>query len=135
MLNDILRIHNETVFFAGNGFDVDCVLKPSPSHEGYKVTGYPNFVGLTFEEGGNGYFGDSFEVTINAAALLKYTKLIPVRGWLISLPLVQMNNEIVTFYIESVATDRTLGRHLLKCSASGENGTGKRVDRNTPGGI
>lgn len=135
MLHNFLKIHKKTVLLAGNGFSVDCVLKQNAAHEGYPLKGFSTFVGLTFDESGNGFFGDSFEITIDFEDVREVTTLIPVQGWYIKVIFPQMNNAEVEFYIENVATDRTLGLFLLKCSASTTKGNGRKVNRNGSGGI
>lgn len=134
-LHEMLKIHKETVLLSGNGFAVDCILKPTTGHEGYKLKGFSSFIGLTFEDNHSGYFGDSFELTIDVNALKKYTDLIPTRAWSVSVNFPQMNGTPVNFLIENVALDRTLGMFLLKCSASTSKGEGKTVKRQSSGGI
>lgn len=136
MLNELLQLHKETVFFAEKGgSSVGVILKPTPSHEGYPLQGYTNFIGLDFVDGDKGFFGDSFELTINAADLYKKTTLKPVEGWLLSIKLPMMNDEVVDFYVQNVATDRTLGMYLLKCTATTSKDKGCKSDRNNAGGI
>lgn len=135
MLNSLLKLHKKTVLIGGNGFSVDCVLKQNASHDGYSLKGVSTFVGVTFDEGGKGYFGDSFEVTIDADDVRAATNLIPVEGWFIKVKFPQFNNDEVEFRVENVAIDRTLGMYLLKCSASTTEGKGKRVSRDNQGGI
>lgn len=140
MLNSLLKLHNETVLVDGNGFAVDCILKENASHEGYPIKGFSTFVGVTFDESGvrntnNGYFGDSFQITLNLATVRKFTDKMPVEGWFIIVTFPQMNNAQVEFCVERAPIDRTNGRILLECSASTAQGEGKRVNRNDPGGI
>lgn len=134
-LHDMLKIHKKAFLIDGNGFSVDCLLKPYPSHEGYKLKGLPSFVGATFDDKGNGYFGDSFELLIDVNDLRKYTNQVPHKGWIAEITLPQYNNDTVSFCIEQAPIDRTLGMFMLKCSAATENEDGKRVDRNNAGGI
>lgn len=135
MLNDLLKIHKQTVLIGGNGFAVDCVLKQNAAHYGWPLKGFSTFIGLTFEDSGRGYFGDSFELTIDAEDVRKVTNLIPARGWFVEVIFPQFNNTQVLFCIEDVAPDRTLGMYLLKCSASTSKGNGRRADRSSSGGI
>ena len=74
MLNDLLRHHKKTVFFSKKGGNsVAVILKPKINDEGYPLRGYTNFTGFNFVDGDNGYFGDSFELTINADDLFAKT--------------------------------------------------------------
>ncbi len=134
-LNPLLTLHKKTVLLAGNGFAVECVLKQNKSHEGYALKGYSNFTGLTFDENGTGFFGDVFELTLDINDVREKTNLPPVAGWLVTVKFPQMNNDEVTFAIENVAIDRTLGMYLLRCSAATSAGQGKKVYRRSPGGI
>lgn len=134
-LNPLLTLHKKTVLLAGNGFAVECKLKQNKSHEGYSLKGYSNFTGLTFDENGTGFFGDVFELTLDINDVREVTNLPPVPGWLVTVKLPQMNNDEVTFAIENVAIDRTLGMFLLRCSAATSAGQGKKVYRKAPGGI
>lgn len=129
-IHDMLKIHKRSSLFSKRGTAVDCVLKSYPSHEGYGVSGLTSFIGLTIEESGYGCYADSFELTLNADEVFEYTNQVPARGWIVTVRLPQMNDKIVPFYIEEVATDRTLGMYLLKCSTSTTPGNGKRIDRN-----
>lgn len=135
MLNSLLKIHKKTVLVGGNGFSVDCVLKQNAAHTGWPIKGFSTFIGLMFDEKGVGYFGDSFELTLDIEDVKAVTDLVPVSGWFVEVTLVQFNNDKVLFYIEDVPIDRTLGMYLLKCSASTTKGQGRRVDRNGAGGI
>lgn len=134
-LNPLLTLHKKTVLLAGNGFAVECTLKQNKSHEGYPLKGYSNFTGLTFDENGTGFFGDVFELTLDINDVREKTNLPPVQGWLVTVKFPQMNNDEVTFAIENVATDRTLGMYLLRCSAATSAGQGRKVYRKSPGGI
>jgi len=148
-LNDLLKLHKETVLFGEGGFPADCILKPTAGHEGgnelsasadapasaFKVKGFSSFIGVTFDENQAGYFGDSFEITINLDELAKKTDLIPTKGWGITAYFPQMNGKAVNFIAESVAIDRTLGMCLFKCSASTSQGEGKVVKRQASGGM
>lgn len=134
-LNPLLSLHKKTVLLAGNGFSVECMLKQNKSHEGYSLRGYSNFTGLTFDESGTGFFGDVFELTLDINDVKEKTDLPPVQGWLVTVKFPQMNNDEVTFVIENVAIDRTLGMYLLRCSAATSAGQGKKVYRKSPGGI
>ena len=136
MLNDLLRHHKKTVFFSKKGGNsVAVILKPKINDEGYPLRGYTNFTGFNFVDGDNGYFGDSFELTINADDLFTKTDKKPAEGWFANVELPQMNNEKVDFYISNVAMDRTLGMYLLRCTASTTEGKGCKVNRNAAGGI
>ena len=55
-LHDLLKIHKETVLLTGNGFAVDCKLKPTASSEGFDLKGLTNFIGVTFEDNHFGCF-------------------------------------------------------------------------------
>ena len=134
-LHDLLKIHKETVLLTGNGFAVDCILKPTSTSDGFSLKGLTSFIGVTFEDGHNGYFGDSFELTIDACALRKLTNLIPTRAWSVIVKFPQMDGTPVTFKIEDVAHDRTLGMYLIKCSASTSTGNPKAVQRSSSGGM
>ena len=134
-LHELLKIHKETVLLSGNGFAVDCILKPTGSSEGFRLKGFSSFIGVTFDESGMGYFGDSFELTIDINALKSQTELIPTRLWSVVVKFPQMDGTPVDFKIENVATDRTLGMYLIKCTASTSNGQGKTVTRRTSGGL
>ena len=104
MLNNLLSIHKKTVLFGENsGNSVAVILKPQPSDDGFDLRGYTNFVGLDFTDGDKGYFGDSFELTINADDLFEKTDKKPVEGWIANVELPQMNNEKVDFYVKNVA--------------------------------
>ncbi|MBO4738026.1 MAG: hypothetical protein J5606_00530 [Bacteroidales bacterium] len=135
MLNAIYQKHKKDVLIAGNGFAVDCVLKPYATAEGYSLKGISHFTGVTFDEKGEGYFGDSFDITLDVNDVKKYTQQTPVRGWYIQVTFPQYNNDVVEFCIENVAIDRTLGMYLLRCSAKTDAGDGKRFNRNNAGGI
>lgn len=134
-LHDLLEIHKETVLLTGNGFAVDCVLKPTPLSDGFELKGFSSFIGVSFEENHIGYFGDSFELTIDYKALKKQTDLIPTRAWSVSVKYPQMDGTPVSFKIENVALDRTLGMYLIKCSASTSTGNPKSVQRQSSGGM
>lgn len=99
------------------------------------MRGLSSFIGVTFDESGKGFCGDSFEFTIDVEDVKQYTDLTPERGWSIEIDLPQFNAQKVPFGIEEVAIDRTLGMYLLKCTATTTEGKGKRVDRNRSGGI
>ena len=135
MLNQLLQIHKKTVLIGGNGFAVDCVLKQNASVEGFEIKAFSTFVGLTFNESGTGFFGDSFELTVDADDVRAKTNLTPTHGWFVDVTFPQMNNQTVTFAVENVAIDRTIGVYLLKCTATTGAGKGKRVNRNAAGGI
>lgn len=134
-LHELFKIHKETVLLSGNGFSVDCILKPTSSHAGFELKGFSSFIGVSFDDSGMGYFGDSFELTIDFNALKEKTDLIPTRGWGVVVYFPQMNGSPVDFKIENVATDRTLGMYLIKCSASTSTGEGKTVTRRNSGGL
>ena len=134
-LHNLFKIHKETVLLSGNGFAVDCILKPTASDNGFKLKGLTNFIGMTFEDNHSGSFSDSFELTIDVNALSKQTNLIPIRGWSVVVEFPQMDGTPVTFKIENVATDRTLGMYLIKCSASTSTGNPKSVQRQSSGGM
>jgi len=131
-IHDLLKIHKKTMF-SQNKTAVECILKQYPSHAGFNISGLTNFVGLTIDESGFGCYADSFELTLNVDEVLEHTSLVPVRGWVLSVKLPQMNNQIVPFYIEEVATDRTLGMYLIKCSTTTTSGNGKIIDKNNGG--
>lgn len=131
-INDLLKIHKK-VMFSPQGTSVKTVLKPYPSHEGYKLRALTNFVGLTIDESGYGCYADSFELTLNIDDLQTLTNSIPVRGWVLDVELPQLNNKVVQFYIEVVATDRTLGMYLIKCSSTTSEGKGKQNIRKNGG--
>lgn len=135
MLNSLLKLHKKTVLLTGNGFSVDCVLKPTSFHKGYELKGFSTFIGLTFEDNHVGAFGDSFELTIDVEALKEKTNEIPIRGWSVVVFFEQMNGEPVEFKIENVATDRTLGMYLIKCTATTATGNPKSVKRQSSGGM
>lgn len=135
MLNNLLKLHKETVLLSGNGFSVDCILKPTASHKGYELKGFSTFVGVVFEDNHVGAFGDSFELTIDIEALKKKTNEIPIRGWNVVVFFEQMNGEPVEFKIENVATDRTLGMYLFKCSALTSTGNPHAAKRQSSGGM
>ena len=135
MLHEIYQNHKTAVLLEGNGFAVDCLLKPYSSSEGYSLKGISHFTGVTFDENGNGYFGDAVDITLNIDSVKEYTELTPVHGWYIDVTFPQMQSCTVEFCVESVAIDRTLGMYLLKCSAATGVGTGKKFDRNGTGGI
>ena len=134
-LHDLLKVHKETVLIDGTGFAVNCSLKPTSSSDGFELKGLVSFIGVTFEDGHSGYFGDSFELTINAKTLKEQTDLIPTRAWSVAVELPQMNGNPVSFKIENVAHDRTLGIYLIKCSASTSTGNPKSVQRRSSGGM
>lgn len=134
-LHDLLKIHKETVLLTGNGFAVDCIIKPTATSEGFNLKGFSSFIGVSFDENHSGYFGDSFELTIDFNALKEKTDLIPTRGWGVSVNFPQMDGTPVNFKIENVALDRTLGMYLLKCSASTSTGNPKSVQRQSSGGM
>lgn len=135
MLHSMLKNHKKTALLAGNGFSVDCILKEKGATTGFQLKGFSTFVGANFDEKGIGYFGDSFEITIDVEDVLEHTNITPAEGWLISVSHPEFKNSSSDFYIQNVAIDRTLGLYLLKCSASTGSGQGKRVNRNNPGGI
>lgn len=134
-LHDLLKIHKETVLLDGNGFAVDCILKPTATSEGFQIKGFSSFIGVSFEDNHTGYFGDSFELTVNVETLKKLTDLIPTRAWSVSVNFPQMDGTPVNFKIENVALDRTLGMYLIKCSASTSTGNPKIVRRQSSGGM
>ena len=134
-LHDLLKIHKETVLLDGNGFAVDCILKPTATSEGFQIKGFSSFIGVSFEDNHTGYFGDSFEWTVNVETLKKLTDLIPTRAWSVSVNFPQMDGTPVNFKIENVALDRTLGMYLIKCSASTSTGNPKIVRRQSSGGM
>ena len=134
MLNSVLKIHKKTILQNG-GFSVNCTLKQNASHVGYSLKGFSTFIGATFDESGAGFFGDSFQLTIDLEDLREKTNLIPVQGWFVDVTFPQMNNQVVTFRVEHAPIDRTLGVILLECSASTSNGDSKRINRNNSGGI
>ena len=134
-LHDLLKIHKETVLLDGNGFGVDCILKPTATSEGFQIKGFSSFIGVSFEDNHTGYFGDSFELTVNVETLKKLTDLIPTRAWSVSVNFPQMDGTPVNFKIENVALDRTLGMYLIKCSASTSTGNPKIVRRQSSGGM
>ncbi len=125
-IHNLLKIHKKTIF-STNKTAVDCWLKPFPSHAGFKVPAITNFVGLTIDESGYGCYADSFELTINFDDVQAETEQIPVKGWVLDVTLPQMNNAVIPFYIEEVATDRSLGMFLIKCSGQTTTGKGKRI--------
>lgn len=131
-LHELLEIHKETVLFSGNGFDVDCILKKKSTDEGYPLTGYTSFIGVSFDENNVGCFSDSFELTISTNALKKLTDDVPKRGWFVS---VKFKSDFVDFKIENIATDRTVGMYLIKCSAITSTGNPKSVVRQYNGGM
>ena len=135
MLHDIFKNHKKTVLLAGNGLAVDCILKQDAAHEGYPLKGFSTFIGVTIDESGHGYFGDSFEITLDIEDVLEVTDLIPTEGWFIQVTFPHFKNDEVEFYIDHVAIDRTLGMYLLKCSASTSKGNGCKIDRQASGGI
>lgn len=136
MLNNLLSIHKKTVFFGEkSGNSVAVILKPQPSDDGFDLRGYTNFTGLNFLDGDKGYFGDSFELTINADDLFEKTNKKPVEGWIANVELPQMNNERVDFYVKDTAFDRTSGYYLLKCTAATTIMHGCKVNRDNAGGI
>lgn len=134
MLNSLLKIHKKSMLKNG-GFSVDCILKQNASHEGYPLKGFSTFIGATFDESGAGYFGDSFQLTIDLEDLREKTDLIPVEGWFVDVTFPKMNNAVVSFRVENAPIDRTLGIILLECSAATTQGKGKKVNRNNSGGI
>lgn len=134
MLNDLFKIHKKSIITNG-GFSVDCVLKQNASHAGYPLRGFSLFTGATFDESGVGYFGDTFQLTLNLDDLREKTNLIPVEGWFVDVTFPQMNNAVVSFRVEHAPIDRTRGLILLECTASTTKGNGKRVNRNDSGGI
>ena len=131
-IHDLLKIHKKAIFSTG-GTAVECLLKPYATHEGFEVSAITNFVGLTIDESGFGCYADSFELTINFDDLIQKTNLIPTRAWVLDVKLPQMNNSLQTFYIESVAIDRTLGMYLIKCSNTTTAGKGKKIERSNGG--
>lgn len=135
MINALLKKHKKTCLIAGNGRAYECTLKPTSTAAGFPLKGVSNFVGATFDENGNGYFGDSFDITLDSDDVREFTNLTPVAGWFITVTFPEYNNTKVTFKIENVAIDRTLGMYLLHCSASKDEGKGKRINRNGNGGI
>ena len=106
-----------------------------PGEESFSLKGFTTFTGITIQESGFGAFGDTFELTIDADDVLKYTNSIPTKAWSVSVTFPQMNNKTGTFRIENVAIDRLLGMYFLKCSASTSQGSGQRTNRNSTGGI
>ncbi|MBR1948222.1 MAG: hypothetical protein IKA30_00340 [Alphaproteobacteria bacterium] len=134
-LHEMLKIHKETVLLSGNGFSVDCILKPTKSHAGFQLKGFSSFIGVSFDESGMGCFSDSFELTIDFNALKEQTDLMPTRAWELIVNFPQMDGTPVKFRIENVALDRTLGMYLIKASASTSNGEGKTVQRQSSGGL
>lgn len=135
MLNNLLKLHKKTVLLTGNGFSVDCILKPTASHKGYKLKGFSTFIGVTFEDNHVGAFGDSFELTLDVEALKEKTNEIPIRGWSVVVFFEQMAGVPVEFKIENVAIDRTLGMYLIKCTASTTTGNPKAAKRQISGGM
>lgn len=133
-LHETLKNHKKSVLFGGNAFSVDCLLTP-PGEESFSLKGFTTFTGITIQESGFGAFGDTFELTIDADDVLKYTNSIPTKAWSVSVTFPQMNNKTGTFRIENVAIDRLLGMYFLKCSASTSQGSGQRTNRNSTGGI
>lgn len=131
-LHQLLQHHKKTVFF-NDKVCVDCVLKMPSASGGYPLKGFTSFIGLTITESGTGVFADSFELTLNTDDVFYYTEELPARGWGISVALPQFNNEIFNFTIEDVATDRTLGMYLIKCSSNKKNSSQQLIRRN--GGI
>ena len=134
MLNSLFKLHKKAIIKNG-GFSVDCVLKQNSSHEGYPLKGFSTFIGATFDESGAGFFGDSFQLTIDLEDLREKTNLIPTQGWFVDVTFPQMNNSVVSFRVENAPIDRTMGIILLECSASTNKGNGKRISRNSSGGI
>lgn len=134
-LHKTLKVHRKTVLVSGNGFSVNCWLKPDLSQEGFHIKGFSTFIGLTFDENGAGFFGDSFELTVNLDDVFEKTKLLPARNWGVVVEFPQLNFQKVLFAIEEAAIDRTIGIALLKCTATVKKGEGKRVDRARSGGI
>lgn len=134
-LHKTLKIHRKTVLVSGNGFSVNCWLKPDLSQKEFHVRGFSTFIGLTFDENGSGFFGDSFELTVNLDDVFENTKLLPARNWGVLVELPQLNYQKVLFAVEDAAIDRTIGIALLKCTATVKKGEGKRVDRTRSGGI
>ena len=130
-----MKNHRNAVLFSESGGAVACKLKQNSAESGWDILGRPNFIGVTFEEGGLGYFGNSFEVSITFEEVLKYTDLPPAQGWYIEVPIPNLNNKKELFYVEEVASDKTLGVHLLRCSLSTTKGQGKRIDNYYDGGI
>lgn len=116
-LYEIFNIHKETVLFSEGGFNVNCTLKPTPEHAGYKLSGFSTFTGCTFSKDGEAFFGDTFELTIDLKALQKHTEAIPIRGWLVSVEFPQLNYRWLSFTVENAPVDRTLCTVLLRCSA------------------
>ena len=133
-LFEMFKKDKKTSLIDGNGFSVDCTLKPPGDSVGFSIKGFTTFTGITVEQSGYGSFGDTFELTINIDSLREKTNLIPTKTWGVPVyfPAIQKTG---TFKIESAPIDRTLGMILLKCSASSSDGTGKTVDRNKTGGI
>ncbi len=134
-LHELFKLHKETVLLDGNGFRVDCILKPTGTSKEIKMEGFSSFIGVSFQESNAGFFGDSFELTINVETLKKYTDLIPTKGWSVSVKFPQMDSTPVNFKVENVAVDRTLGMYLLKCSASTSTLNPKQVQRQISGGM
>ncbi len=91
-LYEIFNIHKETVLFSEGGFNVNCTLKPTPEHAGYKLSGFSTFTGCTFSKDGEAFFGDTVEFP-------------------------QLNYRWLSFTVENAPVDRTLGTVLLRCSA------------------
>jgi len=131
-IHQLLQHHKKTVFF-NDGVSVDCVLKMPSASEGYPLKGLTSFIGLTVTESGTGVFADSFEITLNTDDVFNYTEELLTRGWGISVALPQFNNKVFDFIIEDVATDKTLGMYLIKCSSNKKNSTQQTFRRN--GGI
>ena len=80
-LHKTLKVHRKTVLVSGNGFSVNCWLKPDLSQEGFQIKGFSTFIGLTFDENGAGFFGDSFELTVNLDDVFEKSTLLPARNW------------------------------------------------------
>ena len=138
MLNNLfetLSIHKETVLFNGGGFNVDCTLKPTQTHEGYSLTGFSTFTGCMFSKDGEAFFGDLFELTLDLNKVREKTEKMPVQGWYVSVKFPQIGNKEVEFRIENAPLDRLIGTILLRCSAVTDKNGGKRINRDNTGGI
>ena len=127
-IHELLKHHKKTVFFTEQ-IAIKCLLKPPSSDIEYKVNGLTSFIGLTITESGAGVFADSFEITLNIDEVSEYTEIIPARNWGIVVFLPQLGNKPFSFIIENVATDRTLGLYLIKCSScTPKNKTNNKIN-------
>lgn len=133
-LHNLLKVHKKTVFFGENGFSTKCILKPPGIKDGFEISGFVNFTGITIDESGFGNFGDTFELTINLDELKEKTEEIPVKNWMVDVYF-PMIDKWKDFKIENAPLDRTLGMALLRCTASTGQGQGKRIDRTKTGGL